>query len=208
MTQRAGSPGDEGAKKFFYIRSETYSMADDPYKRIEIIIEYSEKDWSSVCREAEILGYIPEKFLEERFKRASRPKTSIVRVEKSGDRKKLYDGYTDFWLPYINYLIYAHFSVIVGNLIADFIFHSMGKFEVFYWFYMISLVLAIVSWLGFRFMWLLGRDVSQRDNKQELYFQLLLAKYAELLMWSSVTVFGLSLSLRIIIGVTAAVSRL
>lgn len=191
-------------KSFIYIRSENFSIADDPYRRFEVDVNYSEEDWNALAEEANSLSLAPEKFFEERMKRAVRPRASMSRVEDGRDRRRLYDGYGDFWFPFIKYLIFAHISVVISGAVVEFILGTGKTYIFFYWSYVGTLILALISWLGYRFHYIIHRGNHHSENEQSFRFELILAKMSERLMWTSFWVFVISVLGRIAIGLYGA----
>ena len=68
------------------------------------------------------------------------------------------------------------------------------------------MLLALLALLGFKLKWLMESTGKQIETDLMIRLEIRLARMSELLIWSSLAVFGLSLLTRISIGLNHAIS--
>lgn len=205
MKKKANPSSD---RKYIELSSQSYFWGYDPYQRVDVNINFSEKDWQDLSDDARKLGYQAEELLRKGLKRTVRTRNPMSRIEHASDRRRLVDDYSGFWIPFVKYLIYAHLSVIVGGFIVEWILGTGKTYIFFYWMYLLSLILSILSLLGHKYRWMLENAEKPIETDLMMRFEVGVSRVSEILMWISLTVFGLSLLSRVLLGLYQALPYL
>jgi hypothetical protein len=193
-------PKSKQTKEYLYIDSRMHYLHDRPHKEVEVLFRFSEEDWKRLSDEASNLGYGVLGYLEKRLKKTINYDTPKARIDHAANSRWNIDGYANFWMPYLKYLITAHVTVIVVGYILEHIVGSGKEYIFFYWIYLFSLILSLVSLLGFKLKWLLENTKEPLEGDWGIKIETILARMSERLIWTSLTIFGLSLLIRIILG--------
>ncbi len=183
------------------VTSKNYRWDQSGHVSVDVNVRYSPRDWEELAVDAARLGYDRKDLLKERFKRAARPDANISRVEDASARRKLYEGHSDYWLPFVKYLIWGHLTVLAGGYAVEFLLNTGDEYLLHYWAYLASLVMAIIAWLGFK---LTGIAQGVDGNAAMMRTELWVASASVNFMWASLATFSLSLLLRIAFGLRDA----
>ena len=129
---------------------------------------------------------------------------AIRRQEFRAHPNAALSDHASFWEPYVRYLIYAHLSVIAAGAALEFLFDYGRYYELFYWIYLVSMMIALVAFVGLK----LKRFMETQDRPHvpdSVYqFEIAIARYAEHLIWVSLSIFAATVLVRIALGIHRA----
>jgi hypothetical protein len=198
-----GSGSSRQDRSSFLLLSEHQRHHQAAFHRVEVTVYYSQQDWEALARDAEKLGYPAERLLEKRFKKTIYTGNPTSRVEHADHRRFI--DHASFWEPFVRYLIYAHISVIAAGAIIEFLFGYGRDYILFYWIYLLSLMIALVAFLGLKLKRYMETEqrpyVPDSVNRTEIG----IARIAEFLIWTSLAIFVSTVLVRIVIGIGHAV---
>jgi hypothetical protein len=189
---------------YIYLTSENFSTGSTPDQYVDVKIAYSAADWAVHVSDATALGYKPEEYLKKRLKLMVRGRSPTAQIEHATDRRAFIGDYSRFWMPFVKYLIYAHGSVIGVGYIVERLTGNSSNYLVFYWFYLFSLLLALCSLIGFKMKWVIETTEKRVHTNAMIKIELWFARIAEISIWTSLGLFGTTLFMRIVLGLTAA----
>jgi hypothetical protein len=120
----------------------------------------------------------------------------------------MYASYHYWAEDFAKYLVFAHFTFLIGSAIIQAATGGADWYILFYFSYLISLVLAIAAWLGSKLKELYAGDEQITRAPGPIQFEVQIANFTEKALIYSVVIFGVSVLVRILLAANDIAQKL